>query len=194
MRSVAVLCLCLAACGQVGTAVVEDGKVVEAKNDRPFPVLSAAKIIPAAMAIERNQYPELVERVLIVSDNGASDELVSNLGGAAEVRRWLASKGLPAKFALEREMIADPDVYQLRPSELALTLDRLKSPELLALMAETKTGNDRIRAIYPGAPHKSGTFPGVALSDVGYVDGHVIAVMGRGVEPDDLARSVAKLR
>lgn len=194
MRLFCVLALLVAACSDVGSAVVENGRVVRAWNDKPYPVLSASKIIPAAMAIERNQYPELVERVLVVSDNKASDELVSRLGGTTEVKRWLSAKGLPNKFALECEMIANPEAYQLRPSELALVLDRVKSPKLLALMARTQNGNDRIRAVYPRAPHKSGTFPGVALSDVGYVDGRVIAVMGRGVEPADLATATEELR
>lgn len=188
--AVAVLALALATFWiaprpDVGVAALEHGQIT-ARNDRPFPVLSAAKIIPAAMAIERGGFADLVRRVVVLSDNEASDELTARLGGKQAVEAWLASKGLQPRFATERDMIANPEAFTLRPSELALVLYRLKSPELLSLMAETQTGNDRIRAAYPGAPHKSGTVPGF-LSDVGIADGRIIAVMGRNAEPQDLA-------
>lgn len=185
--------LLVAACSDVGSATIDAHGHLTAHNDKPFPVLSAGKIIPAAMALERQNPPMgLIERSVVDSDNAASDELVASLGGAAAVRRWLTSKHLPAKFALEREMVANPRVMELRPSELALVLYRIKSPKLVALMARTKTGNDRIRAAFPGAPHKSGTL-GSNLTDVGIVGERVVAVMGQGTATD-LATSVSRLQ
>lgn len=177
----------LVGCKDVGSATIENGRLT-ARNDQPFPVLSASKIIPAAMAIERRD-PSLMPLVrlsVIDSDNEAADRLTDRLGGKAAVRQWLAAKRLPSSFATEREMIADPHVYQLRPSELALVLYRIQTPELLSLMKQTKTGNDRIRATFPGAPHKSGT-AGAYLSDVGVVGDGVVAVMSKNAKPADLA-------
>lgn len=182
----------LAGCGQVGSAVIDRSGHLSATNDQPFPVLSASKIIPAAMALEqRRDLAPLVRLSVVDSNNAAADKLTASLGGKAAVSRWLASKGLPSAFATEAEMIANPTVYRLRPSELALILYRIKSPELLALMAQTKTGNDRIRSVYPDAPHKSGTIPGRFLTDVGTVNGKIIAVMGENVKTSDLAEAVS---
>jgi beta-lactamase class A len=182
----------LCGCSDVGTATIDGSGKVSASNDKPFPVLSAAKIIPAAMAIERRQYLDLAELAVVKSDNAATDELVTKLGGVAAVSQWLAGKHLPTAFATEHDMVADAEAYTLKPSELALILYRIKSPELLALMARTETGNDRIRAVYPSAAHKSGTNGG-ALSDVGYVNDRVVAVMGRNAQPSDLASAAEKL-
>lgn len=187
------LCALFGQCPDVGSAVIEDGRL-KAWNDHPFPVLSASKIIPAAMAIEqrRTDLSPLVRLSVVNSDNAAADRLTARLGGKVAVSRWLASKRLPATFATEAEMIANPTVYQLRPSELAMILYRIKSPELLSLMAQTKTGNDRIRAAYPKAPHKSGTL-GSNLVDVGVVGGSVVAVMGSNAAPGDLATESSRL-
>lgn len=176
---------------EIGYAAIENGSVT-AHNDRPFPVLSASKIIPAAMALERDRsLMPLVRKSVIDSDNQAADELTKRLGGRTAIQAWLHSKSLPDQFATEAEMVAHPTVYELRPSELALILYRIQSPDLLALMAQTKTGNDRIRAAHPGAPHKSGT-AGRYLSDVGLANGKIIAVMGDGAAANDLARESAR--
>jgi hypothetical protein len=177
---------------QIGVAVIESGHL-RATNNRPFAVLSAAKIIPAAMALETHDpaLAPLARLSVVNSDNKAADELTARLGGKVAVQRWLASKRLPTAFATEAEMIANPTAYELRPSELALVLYRIQTPALIALMAQTKTGNDRIRAAFPGAPHKSGTW-GDKLVDVGMVNGRIIAVMGERVTPADLAAAAAR--
>jgi hypothetical protein len=54
----------LSGCSDVGTATIDGSGEVSASNDKPFPVLSAAKIIPAAMAIERRQYLDLAAQLL----------------------------------------------------------------------------------------------------------------------------------
>jgi hypothetical protein len=188
MRSLAFAMLLLAGCSDVGSAVIDENGQLTARNDKPFPVLSSSKVIPAAMALERGDASlvPLVRLSVINSNNEAADQLTARLGGPQAVRGWLRSKGLPSAFATEREMLARPTIYQLRPSELALIVRRIQTPELVALMAQTKTGNDRIRAVYPNAPHKSGTLRGY-LVDVGIVNGRVIVVMGANAKPRDLA-------
>jgi hypothetical protein len=63
---------------------------------------------------------------------------------------------------------------------------KIRTQALVALMARTENRNDRIRAAYPNAPHKSGT-AGCYLSDAGFVAGSVIVVMGKRARPEDLA-------
>lgn len=195
MRSFLPLLL-LSSCSNIGSASIDQHGRLAAHNDVLFPVLSASKIIPAAMALERHDAAllPLIRLAVVNSDNAAADRLTAQLGGVPAVQRWMRSKGLRPYFtATEAQMVADPTAMTARPSELALTLYRIQSPELLALMAQTKTGNDRIRAAFPGAPHKSGTW-GRDLVDIGTANGKIIAVMGTNATPGKLALAARESR
>lgn len=213
--------LLVSACSNVGVAIVDSNGRVHVRNDRKFPVLSAAKIIPAAAALETLEptrrftirrkvagyspsvkvghtytVRELAELSVVDSDNSASDALVEALGGKQAVERWLKAKGSRMSFSTESEMVRDEEAFIARPSDLARLMSELRKspayPNLLDMMRRTRTGNDRIRRVFPGAPHKSGTGRN-HLSDAAYVNGEIIVAMGRTTRGSDLADAVRSM-
>ncbi len=177
----------------------------------------------------------LIELMVTVSDNTATDMLIADLGGTQAVQRWLTANRvtgvridreiarlvldnlglpmLPGKTAAQTLWASDPLTAEARavavagfdsdprdtatPLSVARLLARIDKGEmlkpdsrafLLAVMARTRTGADRITAGLPtGATvaHKTGTLLGIS-NDVGIIampGGRriAIAVFTRGV-------------
>jgi beta-lactamase class A len=156
---------------------------------------------------------ELLETMLIDSDNTACDKLLGLLGGPAVVGARMARLGLPDIVVdrTEKELAAGRPGDTATPAALAELLEKLArgqlglQPEraalLGALLGRTATGARRIKAGLPdGTPlqHKTGTSPtrnGItaATNDVGVItlpDGShlVLAVLVRDARADEAAR------
>jgi len=138
----------------------------------------------------------LMARMLIHSDNRATDILLADLGGPSAVHDWLQDNGITG-LRVDRS-IADllhskRDLWDRRDSSTPVAMvDLLKriykaeliKPDsrnyLLDLMAQCQTGKNRMKALLPGVPieHKTGTLDGLT-DDVGFLtlpDGRRVAV------------------
>jgi beta-lactamase class A len=140
-------------------------------------------------------YGELLTAMLRDSDNTAVDVLLPKLGGPGGVTRRLRATGIPGLRVdrSEREISADlgkpggASKYAIDPRDTATPHEAIEllqrfyrsadglsaSSHSLAmkLMTETKTGENRIRALLPPGTvvaHKTGTMPGTA-NDIGVV-------------------------
>jgi len=140
---------------------------------------------------------ELMAAMIIRSDNHATDLLLKNLGGPARLQEWLEQRnitGLRVDRNIAQLLAAKRDLWDVRDSstpkamvELLRRLDNgtLLRPQsrqyLLGLMAQCKTGKNRMRAMLPAGTrveHKTGTLSGYT-SDVGFItlpDGRRLAV------------------
>ena len=139
----------------------------------------------------------LMERMLIHSDNRATDILLNNIGGPRAVHDWLQQNKISG-VRMDRtiaQLLSDRrDLFDRRdsstPQAMVELLRRIYKAELikpesrdylLDLMAQCQTGKNRIRALLPtGTPveNKTGTLTGLT-DDVGFItmpDGHRIAV------------------
>jgi beta-lactamase class A len=139
----------------------------------------------------------LIRRMLVHSDNRATDILLADLGGPSAVHDWLQAngiKGLRVDRNISELLRSKRDLWDRRDSSTPVAMvDLLKrlykaeliKPEsrnyLLDLMAQCQTGRNRMKAMLPsGTPveHKTGTLDGLA-DDVGFItmpDGHRVAV------------------
>jgi beta-lactamase class A len=138
----------------------------------------------------------LMKRMLIHSDNRATDILLKDLGGPRALHDWLQDngvKGLRVDRTIAQLLSDKRDLWDHRDSSTPVAMvDLLKriykaeliKPEsrnyLLDLMAQCETGKNRMKALLPGVPveHKTGTLNGLT-DDVGFItmpDGHRIAV------------------
>ena len=138
----------------------------------------------------------LMRRMLVHSDNHATDILLADLGGPRAVHDWLQAngiKGLRVDRNISDLLRSKRDLWDHRDSSTPVAMvDLLKrlykaeliKPEsrnfLLDLMAQCQTGRNRMKALLPGVPieHKTGTLDGLA-DDVGFItmpDGHRVAV------------------
>jgi beta-lactamase class A len=137
-----------------------------------------------------------MRRMLVHSDNHATDLLLADLGGPRAVHDWLQAngvKGLRVDRNINDLLRSKRDLWDHRDSSTPVAMvDLLKrlykaeliSPEsrnfLLDLMAQCETGKNRMKALLPGVPieHKTGTLDGLT-DDVGFItmpDGHRVAV------------------
>ena len=196
----------------VGIAALDlnTGETVSIKGNTPFPMASTVKVAIAALylaqvdngrrslddTINGQSARSLMKRMLIHSDNRATDILLKDLGGPTAVHEWLRDNGVTG-LRVDRT-IADllrskRDLWDRRDSSTPVAMvDLLKriykaeliKPEsrdyLLDLMAQCQTGRNRIKALLPGVPieHKTGTLDGLA-DDVGFMtlpDGRRVAV------------------
>jgi beta-lactamase class A len=146
----------------------------------------------------------LMERMMIHSDNRATDILMRDLGGPQGIQKYVDFLGL-YNFRVDRtiaRLLSDKrDLWDQRDSSTPLAMvDLLRrldkgnalKPEshsyLLDLMARCATGRNRMKALLPWGTrveHKTGTLNGYT-SDVGYItlqNGHrvAIALFARGV-------------
>ena len=199
--------------GDYGIAALDlsNGAIVSINGDRPFPMASTVKLAIAAAYLAQVDHGRrslsdrigsttadaLMARMLIHSDNGATDQLLRNLGGPATVQTWMAFNGLSgiridrtiAQLLRDRRDLSDIRDSSTPHSMLALlrTVDsgKVLKPAsrsyLLSLMARCMTGRNRIRALLPASTrveHKTGTLDGLS-DDVGFItlpDGRRIAV------------------
>src|SRR6476469_29500 len=197
----------------VGVAALDlnTGETVSIKGNTPFPMASTVKVAIAALYLAQVDHGRrslddtingmsarsLMARMLIHSDNRATDILLKDLGGPTAVHDWLQDNGITG-LRVDRT-IADllhsrRDLWDRRDSSTPMAMvDLLKriykaeliKPEsrnfLLDLMARCETGKNRMKAMLPyGTPveHKTGTLDGLT-DDVGFItlpDGRRVAV------------------
>ena len=197
----------------VGVAALDlsTGETVSINGDTAFPMASTVKVAVAAAylsqvdnghrslddVISGSSAASLLARMMIHSDNQATDKLIRNLGGPSAIQEWVKFHGLQ-HFRVDRNiarLLADKrDLWDYRDSATPLAMvDLLRrldkgnvlKPEsrsyLMDLMARCETGKNRIRGMLPWGTkveHKTGTLNGYT-SDVGYItlsNGHRVAV------------------
>lgn len=203
----------------VGIAALDlqTGETVAVKGNTPFPMASTMKIAVAALYLSQIEHGRrslddtiagvsarsLMARMMIHSDNRATDMLLADLGGPQALHQWLSQNGV-RDLRVDRNiarLLADKrDLWDVRDSATPLAmvdlLKRIYRAELikpssrnylLDLMAKCQTGKNRIRGMLPfGTPveNKTGTLNGLS-DDVGFItmpDGRriAIAVFARG--------------
>ena len=213
----------------VGIAALDltSGHSINIKGETPFPMASTVKIAVAAAyldqvdngsrslfdTIAKERARDLMAKMLIHSDNRATDKLMQDLGGPAAIQQWLDFHGIRG-IRVDRniaQLLKDPrDLWDRRDSstplamvELLRRLDRgniLKPSSrslLLHFMSKCETGRNRMKALLPEGTlveHKTGTLNGLS-DDVGFVtmpDGRrlAIAIFTRG--GSDRPRTIAE--
>lgn len=199
--------------GEFGIAALDlsTGTVVGFNADRPFPMASTMKIAVAAAYLAevdagRRSLDEtvggasalsLMDRMMVRSDNRATDRLIAMLGGPQAVDRWLRAQGLEG-IRVDRNIAqllgARRDLWDERDSSTPVAMlellrlidgDRALAPRsralLLDMMRRCATGANRIRGLMPreaAVENKTGTLNRYA-SDVGFLtlpDGRRVAV------------------
>src|SRR5436190_9103780 len=197
----------------VGIAALDlnTGETVSIKGNTPFPMASTVKVAVAALylaqvdhgrrslddTIKGQSARSLMRRMLIHSDNVATDILLKDLGGPTALHDWLQQNGVSG-LRVDRtiaQLLSDRrDLWDHRdsstPTAMVDLLRRIYRAELikpqsrnylLDLMSQCETGKNRMKAMLPfGTPveHKTGTLDGLT-DDVGFItmpDGHRIAV------------------
>jgi beta-lactamase class A len=197
----------------VGIAALDlqTGETVSIKGNTPFPMASTVKVAVAALYLAQvdhgrrslddviNGVParRLMARMLIHSDNRATDMLIGDLGGPDRLHDWLQDngvRGLRVDRNIADLLSAKRDLWDRRDSSTPVAmvdlLRRIYRAELikpasrnylLNLMAQCQTGKNRMKSLLPsGTPveHKTGTLNGLS-DDVGFIsmpDGRRIAV------------------
>jgi beta-lactamase class A len=201
------------ASSDVGIAALDlrTGETVSIRGDVPFPMASTVKVAVAALYLSQVDHGRrslddtingqsarsLMARMLIRSDNRATDILLNDLGGPRLLHDWLQQNGIRG-LRVDRtiaQLLSDKrDLWDHRdsstPQAMVELLRRIYRADLikpqsrnylLDLMAQCETGKNRIRALLPqGTPveHKTGTLNGLT-DDVGFItlpDGRRIAV------------------
>jgi len=212
----------------VGIAALDlnTGETVSIKGNTPFPMASTVKVAIAALylaqvdngrrslddRISGTSARGLMARMLIHSDNRATDILLDDLGGPNAVHAWLRDNGvtgLRVDRTIASLLSSKRDLWDHRDSSTPIAMvDFLKriykaeliKPEsrdyLLDLMAQCQTGKNRMKALLPGVPveHKTGTLDGLT-DDVGFIslpDGRrvAVAIFARGGR--DRPRTIAE--
>jgi len=196
----------------VGIAALDlnTGDAVSIKGDTAFPMASTVKVAVGALYLAQVDHGRrslddtingtpvrtLMARMMIHSDNHATDILLKDLGGPRTLHDWLRDNGVSG-LRVDRtiaQLLADKrDLWDTRdsstPKAMVDLLRRIYKAELikpesrdylLRLMAQCETGKNRMKALLPGIPieHKTGTLDGLS-DDVGFItmpDGHRIAV------------------
>jgi beta-lactamase class A len=207
--------------GDYGMAAMDlvTGEVVSFNGEKAFPLASTMKIAVAAAYLSEvdagrrsladgiggSTAHAVMDRMIVRSDNQATDRLLEALGGPAAVNYWLQSHGL-SNIRVDRTiaqlLAARRDLFDVRDSstpramlELLKLVDGEKalSPTsrgiLFDMMRRCSTGSNRIRGMLPAdarVEHKTGTLSRYT-SDVGFLtmpNGHRVAVafFGRGGE------------
>jgi beta-lactamase class A len=213
----------------VGVAALDlnTGETVSIKGNTPFPMASTVKVAIAALylaqvdhgrrslddVIDGQSARSLMARMLIHSDNHATDILLKDLGGPSAVHNWLEDNGvtgLRVDRTIAQLLSSKRDLWDRRDSSTPVAmvdlLRRLYKAELikpesrnylLDLMSRCETGKNRMKALLPGVPieHKTGTLDGLA-DDVGFItlpDGRRVAVAiftrGGGDRPKTIAET-----
>ncbi len=197
----------------VGIAALDlsSGETISINGDRAFPMASTMKVAVAAAYLQQVDYgrrsldtliagqpaQQLMERMLIHSDNAATDILIRNLGGPQAIQGWVSWHGF-SNMRVDRtiaQLLRSPrDLWDSRdsatPMAMVQLLQRIDSGKvlkpgskayLLSTMSRCMTGKNRMRALLPAGTrveHKTGTLSGLT-SDVGFItlpDGRRIAV------------------
>ena len=213
----------------VGIAALDlkSGESISVKGDVPFPMASTVKVAVAALYLAQVDHGRrslddtingvsarrLIDRMMINSDNRATDVLIRDLGGPRKVDQWLRERGVTG-LRVDRtiaQLLSDKrDLWDRRdsstPQAMVQLLSKIYKAEiikpqsrnyLLDVMARCKTGRNRMKALLPyGTPveHKTGTLNGYT-SDVGFIslpDGRRIAVAMFARGGSDRPRTIAE--
>jgi beta-lactamase class A len=197
----------------VGIAAIDlkTGESISIRGDVPFPMASTVKVGVAALYLAQVDHGRrslddtisgvpvrsLMARMIIHSDNRATDILLKDLGGPTALHDWLQDNGVSG-LRVDRtiaQLLGDRrDQWDRRdsatPHAMVDLLGRIYRAELikpasrnylLDLMSRCETGKNRMKALLPnGTPveHKTGTLNGLA-DDVGFFtlpDGRRIAI------------------
>jgi beta-lactamase class A len=206
---------------------LDTGEAISINGDKAYPMASTVKVAVAAAYLAQVDHGrrslddrigtqtarQLMEAMLIRSNNPATDALIRNLGGPASVQTWLSWNGL-SNIRVDRtiaRLLSDRrDLWDVRDSstpnamvEMLRKLDRGKvlAPAsrqyLLGTMARCQTGKNRMRGLLsPLTPvaHKTGTLNGLT-SDVGFItlpDGRRLAVAFFARGGSDRPRAIAE--
>lgn len=199
--------------GEYGIAALDlaTGLVVGVNADKAFPMASTMKIAVAAAylaevdagrrwlheSIGGASAYSLMDRMMVRSDNRATDELIATLGGPAAIDRWLRGHGLTG-IRVDRNiadlLAARRDLWDVRDSSTPLAMlellrlvdsDRALTAQsratLMDMMRRCATGSNRIRGMMPRdavVENKTGTLNSYT-TDVGFLtlpDGRRLAV------------------
>jgi beta-lactamase class A len=197
----------------VGIAALDltTGESISIKGNTPFPMASTVKVAVAALylaqvdhgrrslddTINGQSARSLMRRMLVHSDNRATDILLNDLGGPDALHDWLQQngvRGLRVDRTIAQLLRDRRDLWDSRDSSTPVAmvdlLKRIYKAELIKpasrnylmdLMGQCQTGKNRIRALLPaGTPveNKTGTLNGLT-DDIGFItmpDGRRIAV------------------
>ena len=201
------------ASSDVGVAALDltTGETVSINGNTAFPMASTVKVAVAAAYLTHVDHgrrslddkisgqtaSSLMERMMIHSDNRATDILLRDLGGPRALQNWVEFQGLH-NLRVDRTiaglLAAKRDLWDQRDSSTPLAMvdllrridkGKVLEPQsrsyLMDLMARCATGRNRMKALLPWGTrveHKTGTLNGYA-SDVGYItlqNGHRVAV------------------
>jgi beta-lactamase class A len=213
----------------VGIAALDlnSGETVSIKGNTPFPMASTVKVAVAALYLAQVDHGRrslddtinglsarsLMARMLIHSDNRATDILLKDLGGPSALHDWLQDNGLSGvrvDRTISQLLRSRRDLWDRRDSSTPVAMVELLrriyraeliKPEsrnyLLDLMSRCETGKNRMKALLPsGTPveHKTGTLDGLT-DDVGFItlpDGRrvAVAIFARG--GTDRPRTIAE--
>lgn len=189
--------------GEFGMAALdlESGEIVSFNGGEAFPMASTMKIAVAAAylaevdagrrsldeRIGRSTALALMERMMIRSDNWATDRLIATLGGSRAVNNWLRSHqltGMRVDRNIAQLLRARRDLHDIRDSSTPVAMlellrlvdgDQALQPRsralLMDMMQRCVTGSSRIRGLMPRdvmVQNKTGTLRRFA-SDVGYL-------------------------
>lgn len=205
--------------GEYGIAALDlrDGSAVAVNGDIPYPMASTVKLAIAGaylaevdrglrsldQVVAGQSAANLLERMIVRSDNRAADQLLTTVGGPVSVQQWLSSNGITgirvdrtiAQLLREHGHLADSKdvatpnamVALLYKLNTGMLLEPQSRALLLGLMSRCATGTRRIRSLLPAGTlveDKTGTLDGVT-NDVGFItmpDGRrlAIAVFARG--------------
>ncbi|MDB5667612.1 MAG: serine hydrolase [Alphaproteobacteria bacterium] len=199
--------------GDYGFAALDlaTGEMVSFNGDQSFPLASTMKIAVAAAYLDEVEAGRrslddsvggvsayrLMDAMITRSDNRATDQLMSMIGGPSVVDQWLRRYGI-AGIRVDRtiaQLLADRrDLRDVRDSSTPVAMlnllrlidrgDALQPQSralLLDMMARCRTGSNRIRGLLPPGTHvenKTGTLNGYT-GDVGFLtlpDGTRVAV------------------
>jgi beta-lactamase class A len=216
--------------GDIGVAALDldSGKMVSIHGNKAYPMASTVKVAVAAAYLSQVDHGRrsldtrigtlsartLLEAMLIKSNNTATDILIRNLGGPAQVQDWIDHHGLTG-IRVNRtiaQLLASPrDLFDVRDSAtpeamviLLRQIDRgnVLKPQsrvyLLDVMRRCATGSNRIRGLLDRTvmvEHKTGTLNNYT-SDVGFItmpDGRRIALAlfarGGSDRPNSIAQA-----
>ncbi|MDQ3479026.1 MAG: class A beta-lactamase-related serine hydrolase [Pseudomonadota bacterium] len=213
----------------VGIAALDlrTGEMVSIKGDEPFPMASTVKIAVAAIYLAQVEHGyrtlddkiagqsarRLMERMIIRSDNHATDLLLRDIGGPQALHKWIQDNRL-SNMHVDRTIAqllrAKRDLWDVRdsstPKAMVELLQRIDSGQLLKpqgrhylldLMRRCMTGKNRMKALLPYGTqieHKTGTLNGY-VSDVGIItmpDGRRVAIAAFARGGSDRPRTIAQ--
>jgi len=199
--------------GDIGVAALDldSGKMVSIHGNKAYPMASTVKVAVAAAYLSQVDHGRrsldtrigtlsarsLLEAMLIKSNNTATDILIRNLGGPAEVQEWIdyhRLSGIRVNRTIAQLLASPRDLFDVRDSAtpeamviLLRQIDRgnVLKPQsrvyLLDVMRRCATGSNRIRGLLDRTvmvEHKTGTLNNYT-SDVGFItmpDGRRVAL------------------